>query len=611
MSSTYDKPLVTGQSADISQEQIESLRQSEERLRLSLEQQTAFRQAIENAILAGIAVVDLQGCQTYVNPVLAQMLGWSPEELMGCMPPFPYWPSEEIAAITAAFQTTLRGEAPADGFELRFQRRNGERFNVRVSIYPLKDSQEQVTGWLAAVLDITEHKQAARALRESEERYRHIVETVQEGIWMMDVAGKTVYANSKMAEMLGYTVEEMQSRPVSAFLDAEGQEELQQKLRRRRQGVREQYDARYKRKDGSDLWVIVSTTPLTDDSGAYIGALAAMTDITERKRIEGALQNAETQVRRILESISDAFISLDLDWRFVYINENAARLAGKTPEELHGQCIWDTFPVLADSRFHAECLRAIREQTPIFFEDYYSVVRVWFDLHLYPTEGGLTVFCRDITEQRRSRLEIEALNARLRRTMAETHHRVKNNLQVISSLVDLQVLENTDHVPIEEMQRLSQHASALAAIHDLLTDAARASGESDILYTKSTLEKLSPLLQNLAHGRSLHFQIEDTALSVRQGTGLAVVVNEIISNAVKHGRGDITVMLSIEDGQARLQVRDKGPGFSEGFTASLAARTGLDLIGQVCRWDLNGEVTYQNGSEGGACVVVTFPLTPK
>ncbi|HZT43797.1 MAG TPA: PAS domain S-box protein [Chthonomonadaceae bacterium] len=613
MSSTFDKHhiLNPGQRADVSQEELQSVQESEERLRLALEQQTAYRQAMENAILAGIAVVDLQGRQTYVNPALAQVLGWSPDELVGCLPPFPYWPPEEIPAITEAFQTTLRGAAPPGGFELRFQRRDGERFDVLVSICPLKDSQEQVTGWLAAVLDITERKRAERALRESEERYRRIVETVQEGIWMQDVDGKTIYVNSKMAEMLGYTVEEMLGRPVSAFLDAQGQAELQKKIENRRQGVQEQYDARYKRKDGSDLWVIISTTPLTDDTGAYAGALAAMIDITERKRMEEALQDAETQTRRILESISDAFISLDLDWRLVYINENAARLAHKNRAELLGQCIWDVFPGLVNSRFHAECLRAIREQTPIRYEDYYSQVRIWFDLHLYPTENGLSVFCRDISEQRRSRLEIESLNARLRRAMAETHHRVKNNLQVISSLVDLQVMENVDHVPIGELQRLSQHTSALAVIHDLLTDAARASGEVDILHTQTILEKLYPLLQHLAHGRALHFQAEDAGLSARQGTGLAVVVNELVSNAVKHGRGDITVALRVKNSEIRLEVWDEGPGFPEGFDAVQAAHTGLDLVDQVCRWDLGGKVAYARGPKGGASVVVTFPLTPK
>ena len=110
-------------------------------------------------MLAGVAAVDSEGAQTYVNSAFAAMVGWSKEELIGARPPYLYWPEEEIPAIQAAFATTLRGEAPAQGFELRFRHRSGERIDVQVLISPLEEGRRDA-GWVACTYDVTERKRS-------------------------------------------------------------------------------------------------------------------------------------------------------------------------------------------------------------------------------------------------------------------------------------------------------------------------------------------------------------------------------------------------------------------------------------------------------------------
>jgi PAS domain S-box-containing protein len=140
--------------------EIVSIPDLEERLR----SEAALRQAIEASMAAGIAVVDHDGTQTHVNPSMCRMVGWSRDELIGARPPFPYWPSDEVASIEAAFEKTLAGKAPAEGFELRFQRKNGERFDALVLISELKEPCGRSRGWLASVYDVTERKRAVRRL---------------------------------------------------------------------------------------------------------------------------------------------------------------------------------------------------------------------------------------------------------------------------------------------------------------------------------------------------------------------------------------------------------------------------------------------------------------
>src|SRR5207245_2365903 len=120
--------------------------------------------AIENSVPAGISVVDLDGRQTYVNPAFCQMVGWNEKELLGAKPPFPYWPPEGIERITDALAGVVRGNSPTTGIELRFCRRNGERFNVLLQITPLKNSFGDVTGWVSAASDTTQRKRAEARL---------------------------------------------------------------------------------------------------------------------------------------------------------------------------------------------------------------------------------------------------------------------------------------------------------------------------------------------------------------------------------------------------------------------------------------------------------------
>ncbi|MFM2060952.1 MAG: hypothetical protein RLZZ507_622 [Cyanobacteriota bacterium] len=133
-------------------------------------------------------------------------------------------------------------------------------------------------------------QQAEAALRKSEEQYRRIVETTTEGIWMLDIEGKTSFVNAQMAAMLGYSVEEMLGKPLFAFMGITENKLAQTYLERRNQGIQEQHDFKFRRQDGSDLWVIVSTTPIIDSTGKYLGALAMMTDITMRKHAEQELR---------------------------------------------------------------------------------------------------------------------------------------------------------------------------------------------------------------------------------------------------------------------------------------------------------------------------------
>jgi two-component sensor histidine kinase len=203
---------------------------------------------------------------------------------------------------------------------------------------------------------------------------------------------------------------------------------------------------------------------------------------------------------------------------------------------------------------------------------------------------------------------IEALNERLQRSMTETHHRVKNNLQVIAAMVDMRVMDGAKTISIEEFKRLGMHARMLAAVHDLLTHEAKDDGQANKISAKDMLEKLMPIIKMTSPDREISFNCEEVRLPARKATSLTLIVNELVSNAVKHGKGLISVAFCVRGTDAIFEVCDDGPGFPETFDATKAANVGLELVENLSRWDLGGRAEYENLPVGGARVRVTIPL---
>lgn len=181
-----------------------------------------------------------------------------------------------------------------------------------------------------------EKEHALQRAKESEERFRRIVETAQEGIWVLDAEAKTTYVNQRAAEMLGYSVHEMLGCPLFAFMDEQAQEEAAGYLERRKRGIQEKHDFRFCKRDGEYLWAIVSASPMIDEHGKFIGVFGMLTDITERKRAEEALRESERQYRDLVENSEGLICTHALDGTLLSINPAAARALGYRPENMVG-----------------------------------------------------------------------------------------------------------------------------------------------------------------------------------------------------------------------------------------------------------------------------------
>ena len=127
---------------------------------------------------------------------------------------------------------------------------------------------------------------------------------------------------------------------------------------------------------------------------------AIFRDVTERKRIEDALKKSEQHLNDLLSSIQDGFFELDHEWRFTYINNRAANNGNFDPEELIGECIWEKFPYMVNSKLEEMYRKVMETRQSAYFEINSSIMDRWYEVSVYPSVAGISAFWRDITENK-------------------------------------------------------------------------------------------------------------------------------------------------------------------------------------------------------------------
>ncbi len=270
-----------------------------------------------------------------------------------------------------------------------------------------------------------EHARTLEALRASENKYRQIIETAREGVWTVDPDARTTYVNQRMAEMLGYTVEEMLGRPTVAFMDADDVAESQRRFERRRRGIAEQYECRLRRRDGTELWVLISTNPLYGPGDEFAGALGMVSDITERKQAEERLRHQLDFTAAITASMGEGVYALDEDGRLTFMNPAAEAALGWTEAELLGRRVHEVIhfqradgvprpahdcPLLGVLTSGQTC----RGEDDVFTRRDGTLLPVSYTAAPILTGGrviGTVLAFRDITERRRAEEERERLAA--------------------------------------------------------------------------------------------------------------------------------------------------------------------------------------------------------
>jgi PAS domain S-box-containing protein len=382
----------------------EALRQAHERVRSFIDSN-----------IVGVVIASSSGCIIEANDYYLHLIGYTREEFdQGRVDWRAITPPEWIPADEHALEE-LRQRGKCTPYEKEYVRRDGERVAVFVSDAMLPGPGEQIA---AFVLDITGRKRADRASRENEARLRLAVAASNIGLWDWDLATNEVYFSPEWKSQIGYADNEISNR-FEEWQSRVHPEDLEPALAKVRASIasprgRYEVEFRFRHKDGSYRRIYAQAEVLRDIAGTPVRMLGCHVDITALRLAEEKLRNAEIQATLVLANMSDPFVSWDREWRYTYGNAAAEREMGYLCEDLIGRDVRPLFhPDPADPlRLLYE--RAMAENVPVSYEEFYPQRSCWVEMKAYPlTNGGLSVFFRNVSERVQQQNALRESEARL------------------------------------------------------------------------------------------------------------------------------------------------------------------------------------------------------
>ncbi len=429
------------------------------------------------------------------------------------------------------------------------------------------------------------------ALEKSEARFRQVVESAPNAMVMINAAGRIEMINAQAERFFGWSRADLLGQPVEVLVP--------QRFRSLHPGLRRSFfhdpksrpmgagrDLFGLRKDGSEFPVEIGLNPIETEEGTMV--LSAIVDITERKRME-------ERFRRVVESAPNAMVMVNALGQIDMINAQAERMFGYPRNELLGQLMEvlvpprfrSHHPSLRTSFFHDPKSRPMGAGRDLFgLRKDGSEFPVEIGLNPIETEEGTMVLSAvvDISERKQREARLQAALDEKDLLLGEIHHRVKNNLQVICSLLALQSAKIEDKTALHLLNESQIRIRSMSLIHQMLYES-KDFGRVDF---RTFLDTLVPILvssYSVDPARvALSISTMSVFLPIRLAIPCALIVNELISNALKHAfpgalRGEIRIGLAMEaESHVVLSVADDGIGIPDALDLENATSLGLQLV---------------------------------
>jgi len=611
---------------DITEQKLveEVIRESEERYR-----------TLAEASPDQIFIVGRDDTMKYVNPASLKMFRLPYDQVVGT-PRKNLFPPDIAEAqgilLKKIFET---GESVKTEEKIQF---GTQELWIDTSSVPLKDEAGHVTGVLGIARDITERKRAEDALRESEDRFRRAINATEEGLWEWDILTGEEFFSPRWCEIIGYSFDDPEllhtynSWAERIHPDDSGRvnNALKNHLEK---GTNYDVDYRHRHKSGEYRWQNSKGQAIFDESGKPVKMTGCISDITERKRVEVVLRESNEYLHMLIDFANAPIIVWDPEFRITRFNHAFESLTGRVEHEVIEQPLDILFPkesrdnslILINKTLKGEHWETV--EIPILTKEGSVRTVLWNSANILDPDGRIISTIAqgiDITERKRSDEEIQLLNATLEQRvrdrtqeleqatetirasleekivlLREVHHRVKNNLQILISLLNLQSRTISDPQVIAALKESTQRIRAMSMVHEKLYTGSDLAHIEFINYL-SSLAKSQVSFYQLGPGKvTIETTGENIMLDINTAIPLGLVMNELVSNALKHafpGDRKGTIRMHARETEDRLEITfaDDGIGIPEGFDWKTTPSLGLRLVNILIE-QLSGTIELKKG----------------
>ncbi|MFA4877071.1 MAG: PAS domain S-box protein [Methanoregula sp.] len=593
------------------------------------------------------------------NDTATKIFGYSREELIGKNAlELGIWEKPEDRA---AFFDQIKEYGRVQQYEVTERRKSGDLFNAMINADTLSMGGQNYL--IAIIRDITEKKRTERELRESESRLATAMDIAALADWEFDVQTGIFTFNDRFYALYATTAEREGGYQMPAEVYAREfvhpdemnmvTDEANRAITTTDPNYQSQLEHRIIRRDGEIRYIVVRIRITKDASGRTVKTHGANQDITERKIAEKHLREQEATLETLLNAPTDIFALLDRDGTILNINESGARQEGGTVEEITGRNIYDILPpALAGTR--KEIIKGVfKSGSPAHFEDehagryFYNNIFPVFNAEQKSVER-VVVYTSDITDRKKAELQLQRFNidlemgiaertASLHRTtellqdevlqheraekkiqesldeksvlLKEVHHRVKNNLQIIASMLNLQARYITDEKTLQAIKDSQSRVKAMALVHEKLYRSEDISKISLDDYVKFLGNSLFQYYGMRGRGITLRTDIRDITLDINAAIPVGLIINELISNSLKYafpdGRtGEISITVTRDGKTLTFLFKDNGIGIPADFDWRNAESLGLRLVNSLVD-QLDGTIELDRSAGTSFMIVVT------
>jgi PAS domain S-box-containing protein len=544
-----------------------------------LEEFGAFVSAVKDY---AIFMLEPDGTVASWNQGARRIKGYAADEIVG--EHFStFYTEEDVAADVPGSNLETAAEEGRTEDEGWRVRADGSRFWANVVITAIRGVDGSLKGFTKVTRDMTEQREYELQLRKERDVTEQILETVPVGISVVETDGSFVRANQQALDLLEIERSAVgeQSLDDRSVYDASGSE-IPDEDRPWRTVVEtgqpvSDFQCQIDLSSGERRWLSINAVPLEGDLGGTDDIVVSLEDVTDQKTRERKLEQRkvelETELGGILARISDAFFALDEDWRFTHVNEHAAGLIDREPDELTGRSFWEVFPEQDDGPLREKFDEAMRSQEPLDFDRHDEELDAWLEYNVYPSESGLSVYIQDITDRREYQRKLEESNERLEQFAHAASHDLQEPLRMVSSylqLIERRYGDELDEEGREYLQFAVDGADRMREMIDSLLGYSRVQTQGQALEPIDLDDVLEEALASLGK-RIDERDAEITAESLPRVRGdagqLHQVFQNLLDNAIEYaGDARPRVHVSAERMGDRwvIAVEDEGIGIDPG-----------------------------------------------
>ena len=492
-----------------------------------------------------------------------------------------------------------------DHYQTKRVTKEGTIIDISLTISPIKDSNGNIIGASSIARNITREKKAENALAKSEAQLSLVTSNMADIICQTNKDGIYIYVSPSAKSVLGYKPMEMIGKSMFDFVHPDDVDSVMSCMNDAvGKCIAQSVQYRYMKADGSYVWLGTKGTPISSEEGVIKGFVCNSRDITQQKNAEDALRDSEEKYRTLIESAKDPISVVDENGIFLMINKEGARSLNQEPPYFLGRSLRDFFPESAEKQIELiQKVFATGEGVEIEMPIKYNEMEKWYSVSIQPLYGpdnrihSVHVISRDITDIKETQIKLEQALKDKDMLMKEIYHRVKNNLMVISSLLNLQSRYIKDEEARGIFKESQERAHSMALIHERLYRSTDLKHIDFGDYIRTLAMDLFRTYVADPARVQLELEVEDVMIDINTAIPLGLIINELVSNSMKHAfpntkSGEIRVEFKEDRNNCVLEVSDTGVGFPSDIELGKTDSLGLQLVTSLTQ-QINGELELE------------------